>query len=78
MIYDEETSNKCHAGFQRFYVTLTCELRNVRYANYSPVYHSISSFDHTSEMACSTSDSSLDFLIKDYSLFEDKLPLRAS
>ena len=44
---------------------LTSELRNVRYANYSPVYHSISSFDHTFEMACSTSDSSLG-LFKDY------------
>ena len=35
---------------------LTCELRKVRYANYSPVYHSISSFDRTVEMACSTCD----------------------
>ena len=67
MTYGQETSNKCFIipahdirarwtlqVFNGFYVTLTCELRNVRYANYSPVYHSISSFDHTFEMACST------------------------
>ena len=64
----EETCNKCfnsrprylrpmdHAGFEWFYVRLACELRNVRYANYLPVYHSISSFDRTLEMDCSTRD----------------------
>ena len=36
--------------------TLTFELRNVRYANYSPVYHSISSFDRTFKMTCSIRD----------------------
>ena len=45
-----------HASFEQFYVTLTCELRNVRYANYSPVYHLIGSFDRTFEMACLTRD----------------------
>ena len=42
-------------------VTLIRELRNPRYANNSPVYHSISSFDPALEIACSLSDSSTAF-----------------
>ena len=44
--------SKCHAYH---------ELRNIRYANNSPVYHSISSFDRALEMACSISDSGTAF-----------------
>ena len=77
MIYGEKKSNKCFyhsgatifapdgpGGFLMVYVMLTCESHNVRYANYLPVYYSITSFDRTFEMACSTSDSSLDFYSK--------------
>ena len=42
------------------YVTLICELCNVRNVNYSL----ITSFNCTFQMACSTSDSSLDFYLK--------------
>ena len=43
-------------------------LRNVRYANNSPVYNSISLFDRALEMACSISDSATAFL--SYRLFK--------
>ena len=70
MIYGEGTSNKCfiiptHVICAQWTIRvfngfmsrqLTCELCSVRYANYSPDYHSISSFDRTFEMACSTHD----------------------
>ena len=39
-------------------------LHNVRYANNSPVYHSISWFDRFLEMACSTFDSGIVFCSK--------------
>ena len=38
-----------------FQVTLIRELRNVRYANNLPVFHSISLFNCALEMACSIS-----------------------
>ena len=70
LIWGEGASNKCFIIFPTLNIcalitvlnaTLTRELRNVNYANHSSIYHSISSFDRTLEMACSTSDSSLGF-----------------